>query len=243
MGTGAREGTAVGRSRDRAATRGRAFQPGLGPARARSAERGRRSRDDPRCARVDLSLDENRVSRSTTPEANGSAPASTRSLAAPSRPSSMPGRSWRSASARASAISTWPSPMRHWPGPAPSPATSLRRDGGPSWLAPRACGWPRTMTGRLCSAISRRSRPGSERRAWLLPPHGPVHHPEQAQRMAGRMVGHAVRVVGAHVLETQDVGQEHRQLERPGGEPEGTTTASYPAKVSTYRRISGSACR
>lgn len=60
MGTFAREGTAVGRSRDRAATRGRALQPGLGPARARSAERGRRSRDDSRCARVDLSLDENR---------------------------------------------------------------------------------------------------------------------------------------------------------------------------------------
>ena len=48
-------------------------------------------------------------------------------------------------------------------------------------------------------------------------PQRAVTGPQQPQRVAGRVVGDAVGVVGPDVLHPQHVGQELRQLEGPGG--------------------------
>ena len=98
---------------------------------------------------------------------------------------------------------------------------------------------------------------------------GPVTDSEHPQGVAGRVVGHRVREVRADVLHAEHVDEElgelvdlRRQLGQPRAspgsperratmecwcradpahEPEGVTTASYPAKASTKARTTGTA--
>ena len=103
----------------------------------------------------------------------------------------------------------------------------------------------------------------------LEQPPRPVADPEHPQRVAGRVVGDRVRVVGADVGHAEHVDEELRELvdlrrrlgdgrlqrgvagaarddrvlvpRAPAHDPDGVTTASYPAKVSTKLRTTGTA--
>ena len=91
---------------------------------------------------------------------------------------------------------------------------------------------PRTSRRSRSTPRPRAARAGRGPRTARSSRNGRVAHAQAAQRVAGRVVGHPVRVVGAHVLDPQRAGQELAQLPGALGQRRGRR-ARAPSRRTT----------